>query len=140
MVKLLSAGGSDAGDAVILDHGVGEQLGAHRVEIGIGHVVGDLKLEKAAGAHVGDARKAQSLQRMVDRLALRVEHPRFERSEEHTSELQSLMRISYAVFALKNNISPTSANIRRTEHHHHNNHTQIVTPSHTSFQHKTHSQ
>src|SRR3546814_8228035 len=29
-------------------------------------------------------------------------HPKFEiRSEEHTSELQSLMRISYAVFCLK---------------------------------------
>src|SRR3546814_3268334 len=29
-------------------------------------------------------------------------HPRFDRrSEEHTSELQSLMRISYAVFCLK---------------------------------------
>src|SRR3546814_3600215 len=27
--------------------------------------------------------------------------PRSERSEEHTSELQSLMRISYAVFCLK---------------------------------------
>src|SRR3546814_9273993 len=27
---------------------------------------------------------------------------RLERSEEHTSELQSLMRISYAVFSLKN--------------------------------------
>src|SRR3546814_5035113 len=27
-----------------------------------------------------------------------------ERSEEHTSELQSLMRISYAVFCLKKNI------------------------------------
>src|SRR3546814_3027809 len=27
---------------------------------------------------------------------------RFDRSEEHTSELQSLMRISYAVFCLKN--------------------------------------
>src|SRR3546814_10330066 len=27
--------------------------------------------------------------------------PRFGRSEEHTSELQSLMRISYAVFCLK---------------------------------------
>src|SRR3546814_5155122 len=30
-----------------------------------------------------------------------MEHP--ERSEEHTSELQSLMRISYAVFCLKKN-------------------------------------
>src|SRR3546814_4990753 len=29
------------------------------------------------------------------------EHFFFERSEEHTSELQSLMRISYAVFCLK---------------------------------------
>src|SRR3546814_1882758 len=29
----------------------------------------------------------------------------FERSEEHTSELQSLMRISYAVFCLKKKIS-----------------------------------
>src|SRR3546814_10601459 len=29
----------------------------------------------------------------------------YTRSEEHTSELQSLMRISYAVFCLKNNIT-----------------------------------
>src|SRR3546814_6805027 len=37
---------------------------------------------------------------------------RFERSEEHTSELQSLMRISYAVFCLKKkkNNTPTSNN------------------------------
>src|SRR3546814_19737361 len=39
-----------------------------------------------------------------DRAKLRFEEvgPR-ERSEEHTSELQSLMRISYAVFCLKKN-------------------------------------
>src|SRR3546814_9539263 len=35
-----------------------------------------------------------------DRL-LRLGHRRLPRSEEHTSELQSLMRISYAVFCLK---------------------------------------
>src|SRR3546814_9723020 len=35
--------------------------------------------------------------------------PRQARSEEHTSELQSLMRISYAVFCLKKkNNTPTS--------------------------------
>src|SRR3546814_9737969 len=34
------------------------------------------------------------------------------RSEEHTSELQSLMRISYAVFCLK---KKTTTQIRRTE-------------------------
>src|SRR3546814_10428884 len=34
------------------------------------------------------------------RIAARNEATRFMRSEEHTSELQSLMRISYAVFCL----------------------------------------
>src|SRR3546814_10195721 len=34
-----------------------------------------------------------------------------ERSEEHTSELQSLMRISYAVFCLKKNKNNTISNI-----------------------------
>src|SRR3546814_1251064 len=33
------------------------------------------------------------------------------RSEEHTSELQSLMRISYAVFCLKKKKKQTTANI-----------------------------
>src|SRR3546814_2436805 len=35
-----------------------------------------------------------------------------ERSEEHTSELQSLMRISYAVFCLKKN-TPTNNKVHR---------------------------
>src|SRR3546814_9644717 len=34
----------------------------------------------------------------------------FYRSEEHTSELQSLMRISYAVLCLKTNNKPTQSN------------------------------
>src|SRR3546814_3128682 len=33
--------------------------------------------------------------------AIAAEYPDLKRSEEHTSELQSLMRISYAVFCLK---------------------------------------
>src|SRR3546814_2853324 len=36
----------------------------------------------------------------------------FDRSEEHTSELQSLMRISYAVFCLKNKKSIQNANTK----------------------------
>src|SRR3546814_9478224 len=36
-----------------------------------------------------------------DDVGLRWEHDEEERSEEHTSELQSLMRISYAVFCWK---------------------------------------
>src|SRR3546814_10222425 len=39
--------------------------------------------------------------KVVERVRPR-QHQRIERSEEHTSELQSLMRISYAVFCLKN--------------------------------------
>src|SRR3546814_7363679 len=39
------------------------------------------------------------------------------RSEEHTSELQSLMRISYAVFCLKKKNTPTTQrNITHTDH------------------------
>src|SRR3546814_10545824 len=40
----------------------------------------------------------------------------FERSEEHTSELQSLMRISYAVFCLKKKkpVKTTSTHFKRS--------------------------
>src|SRR3546814_7630341 len=44
----------------------------------------------------GEGDRADALDRGVQRL-----HHRSGRSEEHTSELQSLMRISYAVFCLK---------------------------------------
>src|SRR3546814_7458053 len=36
------------------------------------------------------------------------------RSEEHTSELQSLMRISYAVFCLKKKKKKTNRKVKRT--------------------------
>src|SRR3546814_7528331 len=39
----------------------------------------------------------------VNRLDVAFDHLDEHRSEEHTSELQSLMRISYAVFCLKKN-------------------------------------
>src|SRR3546814_10548172 len=42
---------------------------------------------------VDDAKQAKTRQRRIERTC--------DRSEEHTSELQSLMRISYAVFCLK---------------------------------------
>src|SRR3546814_5942067 len=38
------------------------------------------------------------------------------RSEEHTSELQSLMRISYAVFCLKKKTSNTNINNSKNSH------------------------
>src|SRR3546814_7301738 len=49
----------------------------------------------------------------IENIGLCIEHHdlRAQRSEEHTSELQSLMRISYAVFCLKkkNTITPYHA-------------------------------
>src|SRR3546814_7401019 len=47
------------------------------------------------------------------------------RSEEHTSELQSLMRISYAVFCLKKK----KATLERTTEHTSSQHTLIITTS-----------
>src|SRR3546814_7158201 len=49
--------------------------------------------EQQSGDSAGDRHEAPSAE----------ESQIFRRSEEHTSELQSLMRISYAVFCLKNN-------------------------------------
>src|SRR3546814_5561639 len=48
-----------------------------------------------------------------NRIPAIVDHdmPGGERSEEHTSELQSLMRISYAVFCLKKKIQTTETKI-----------------------------
>src|SRR3546814_3697092 len=61
------------------------------------------------------------------------------RSEEHTSELQSLMRISYAVFCLKKkNKSHTTLN--RLPHHH-NTAAHIHTPApkqHSEYPLQTH--
>src|SRR3546814_1084236 len=53
---------------------------------------------RAATDHVGMLRCLKITRRAVEVLTMVREPPR---SEEHTSELQSLMRISYAVFCLK---------------------------------------
>src|SRR3546814_2808832 len=61
-------------------------------------------LERAAcTARTRAADRTQDLRQR--RRARSVARPIGERSEEHTSELQSLMRISYAVFCLKKNTS-----------------------------------
>src|SRR3546814_2844038 len=51
--------------------------------------------------HVVNARGEHFLRRNVDETPLPRGLALVQRSEEHTSELQSLMRISYAVFCLK---------------------------------------
>src|SRR3546814_4325363 len=61
----------------------------------LGRAVGDA--DRGTGLAAGDCslRGARADPRMSDKSSEN-------RSEEHTSELQSLMRISYAVFCLKN--------------------------------------
>src|SRR3546814_3620458 len=83
---------ADLGD-VGADLGVGEQLARLVAAGGIAHLGG-------AAAHQGD-RPVAGLLQPAQHHDLR-EVPR---SEEHTSELQSLMRISYAVFCLKKKIT-----------------------------------
>src|SRR3546814_8930227 len=66
--------------------------------------------ERARGVDERDDRQPEAVGELhqADRLAIAF------RSEEHTSELQSLMRISYAVFCLKKK-KQTNAN---NKHHH----------------------
>src|SRR3546814_9562713 len=67
--------------------------------LGIDHQGAALGL--AGGSVVADAGELQA-QCVMTKAVLRVQRDRLsKRSEEHTSELQSLMRISYAVFCLK---------------------------------------
>src|SRR3546814_8582870 len=58
-----------------------------------------------AGPGRGDPRQALQCLifhvQLIDLHGIFVSNPGWARSEEHTSELQSLMRISYAVFCLK---------------------------------------
>src|SRR3546814_2368924 len=72
---------------------------AHLVaDLGGNPVLVDMNADTLAGAC-----KAIGEERCLS-LAGDVSDPSFARSEEHTSELQSLMRISYAVFCLKKKI------------------------------------
>src|SRR3546814_10589623 len=70
--------------------------------------------ERQAAAVAGDRRLGKARQVGVaqgDRLLHRLRDPG-KRSEEHTSELQSLMRISYAVFCLKKKNTLNKTNLQ----------------------------
>src|SRR3546814_4840674 len=97
--------------AVGIDLGVALRL-VHRLadgEFGLFHVGDITALHALAGALAGakharlafgrDQRDQRADLRRTD--VKRRDHPFAARSEEHTSELQTLMRISYAVFCLK---------------------------------------
>src|SRR3546814_6636638 len=60
-------------DPEILDHDVGEELPAHRLDIVVADAFGQVELDQLSGAHVVDSGETEAFQRVVDRLALRVE-------------------------------------------------------------------
>src|SRR3546814_7694880 len=77
---------------------VGIALGGDAFEL-----VARIPHQPAIGVADRERARAISIERVVDQPAVGAELRRSIgiRSEEHTSELQSLMRISYAVFCLK---------------------------------------
>src|SRR3546814_9250944 len=97
-IGLVARGAEAAGLQVFLDAIHQPRRAADAVEIADHHV-------GAALAGIGLMAAADRRHRMT------VEQPR---SEEHTSELQSLMRISYAVFCLKKKTHIKTAQIMYT--------------------------
>src|SRR3546814_19932269 len=64
-------------------------------------------LFRSAAPDIGDAGRAKATGEVrLDERGIEVASVAWRRSEEHTSELQSLMRISYAVFCLKKKKTP----------------------------------
>src|SRR3546814_3620374 len=72
----------------------------HFITLASGQHIGQRRFASAVRPHdrVDFPRVQRQVQALQDRLAVNLG---VKRSEEHTSELQSLMRISYAVFCLK---------------------------------------
>src|SRR3546814_8164668 len=81
------------------------------------HVVEENLVEIVMPRHVDDRADRDAGRIEVDQ---QLAEPRITlaRSEEHTSELQSLMRISYAVFCLKKKKTTTTPNNIHTTHTH----------------------
>src|SRR3546814_10753607 len=103
-------GGTELGQDVIVGHGrmisfvqKAVAVGGRFVRGGFARCTIVLEMLEASGKRVYSAREIQ-LVRQPPRSVLRLCADGRIRSEEHTSELQSLMRISYAVFCLKKKI------------------------------------
>src|SRR3546814_8397336 len=99
-VRLRMAGLAQIAAIDLLDQRVGAVAARNTdefVDLGLEPVVIFLRRGRADVEEIGEA---DDLPQQLEELRLPV-FERVARSEEHTSELQSLMRISYAVFCLK---------------------------------------
>src|SRR3546814_7733771 len=86
------------------------------VEVDLAHVVIGL-------LHAGQRLGGKGLVQLNDVDILELQAGALQRSEEHTSELQSLMRISYAVFCLKQKQNYMNNNQFNKTHELNNTHT-----------------
>src|SRR3546814_2855708 len=84
-------------------HGNGSPARDRRGLVGYGDAIQLWRLAEATAEGVANCCWNDCIAHVLHRLRDRAER----RSEEHTSELQSLMRISYAVFCLKKKITQT---------------------------------
>src|SRR3546814_10641670 len=91
------APGSDA--MLALDPADGSRAGAHDHALGR-HLATLEALHAFKQGAAGDAGRGEDAVALGE-IVQRIDAVEIVRSEEHTSELQSLMRISYAVFCLK---------------------------------------
>src|SRR3546814_3993024 len=98
VVKPIEADEVSAGGIVIPDNAKEKPTKGEVVAIGEGKALDNGQL-RAPKVKVGD----QVIYGQYSGSAYKLEGVEYKRSEEHTSELQSLMRISYAVFCLKKN-------------------------------------
>src|SRR3546814_6625235 len=76
--------------------------------------LGPRALSRSSIAHCGEFPAEQRRHVVAQDFVVSVRKqlgPRYHRSEEHTSELQSLMRISYAVFCLKKTTEVTCSHM-----------------------------
>src|SRR3546814_4264749 len=97
------------GLALVMPLLLGVVLLHHDLLLGAAAIGGDGRLGNgdAAPAIIAVGRRRIGITRMRHPV-MGHDHAGAVRSEEHTSELQSLMRISYAVFCLKNKTNITS--------------------------------
>src|SRR3546814_9657718 len=89
---------------IVLEPGLAQQL-SEDVEDVVQRPFAGLRLRQGAGIGLVLVRPVAVERQFVEQI----------RSEEHTSELQSLMRISYAVFCLKTKKSNTQLRSIHTE-------------------------
>src|SRR3546814_3360893 len=89
---------AEPGDQQLRRGGGGESEDERDLREPVAHPV----KKRAVGGRADERRSPRELRHLVEAVArIKEHHHQEKRSEEHTSELQSLMRISYAVFCLK---------------------------------------